>query len=128
MRLLLDTHALIWWALDLPRLGRAAYAAIDDATNTVSVSAATAFEIATKHRIGKLPQAAALLADLPGYLMSQDFGVLPVTLDHALQAGALPGPHRDPFDRLLMAQALSDDLTVATQDPVFAHYGVRVVW
>lgn len=128
MRLLLDTHALIWWALDLDRLGRTAHAALLDEKNTVFVSAASAFEMATKHRIGKLPAAARLLGDLPGYLAAQAFEALPITLDHALRAGRLPGPHRDPFDRMLVAQAHAEGLAVVSGDAVFDVYGVARVW
>lgn len=128
MKLLLDTHALLWWLFDDPRLPAAARAAIADPGHTVFVSAASGWEIATKYRIGKLPEAAEVAADLPRYVRRARFAVLPVTLEHALAAGALPGPHRDPFDRMLIAQARVEDLPVVSGDPVFRDYGAAVVW
>ena len=92
------------------------------------ISAASAWEIATKHRIGKLPGAEALALDIAGTIDSQDFEELAVTLDDGARAGALPGPHSDPFDRMLIAQALSRNLTVVSVDSVFDRYGVRRLW
>lgn len=128
MRILLDTHALLWWLFDDPALTAAARTAIAAAENAILVSAASGWEIATKHRIGKLPEAGDVPVDLPRYLRKARFTVLPITLDHALAAGALPGPHRDPFDRMLIAQARLDDLVVISSDPVFRDYGVRTLW
>lgn len=128
MRLLLDTHALLWWLLDAPQLPAAPRDAIRQADTDVLVSAASAWEIATKHRLGKLPEAAEAATDLPRLLVAARFRSLPVTVEHALAAGALPGPHRDPFDRMLIAQAHADGLRVVTVDPVFAAYGVDVLW
>ena len=126
--LLLDTHALLWWLLDSPELSTTARAAIAAPDQRVLVSAATGWEIATKHRIGKLPEARDIAEKLPAYLRKQRFEVLPITLEHSMSAGTLPGPHRDPFDRMLIAQATALDAIVATVDPVFAEYGVRVLW
>ena len=92
------------------------------------VSAASAWEIATKHRIGKLPQAAALAVDIPGILTHQGFMDLPITVGHGQAAGSLPGPHRDPFDRMLIAQARSESATIVTHDRQFEKYDVRVLW
>jgi PIN domain nuclease of toxin-antitoxin system len=127
-RLLLDTHALIWWFADDAKLSPAARAAIADPTSQAFVSSASAWEIATKHRIGKFPEAAELLRKLPQLLLKDRFGVLPIALEHALAAGALPGPHRDPFDRMLIAQATVERLQIVTRDPVFGEYGVVVCW
>jgi PIN domain nuclease of toxin-antitoxin system len=126
MRLLVDTHALIWWLADRPRLSRTARAAIADPDNVVLASAATGYEIANKQRLGKL--SGKLAQDLPGALREARIPVLGLTLEHAIAAGLLPGPHRDPWDRLIMAQALVEDLTVLTIDPVFADYAVPVWW
>ena len=126
--LLLDTHALLWWLLDSPELSATARAAIAAPDQRVSVGAATGWEIATKYRIGKLPEARDIVEKLPTYLRKQRFEVVPITLEHSMSAGALPGPHRDPFDRMLIAQATALDASVATVDPVFAEYGVRVLW
>lgn len=118
----------MWWFGEPARLGRTAYAALCEEANAVFVSAASVWEMATKHRLGRLPEADKLLTDLPRYLAEEGFAGLPVTLDHALRAGRLPGPHRDPFDRMLIAQAQAEGLWVATSDPAFEGYGVSVVW
>ena len=128
MRLLLDTHAFLWWLTDDALLTRRAHAAVADRGNDVFVSAASAWEIATKYRIGKLPAASLLTGDLDGVIASQGFSVLPVTVRHGQKAGALPGPHRDPFDRMLMAQALLDMLGLVSNEAVFDQYGVVRVW
>lgn len=126
--LLLDTHALLWWLLDSPELSATARAAIADPTQRVLVSAATAWELATKQRLGKLPEAGDIVTNFSAYLRKQRFEPLPISADHALAAGQLPGPHRDPFDRMLMAQARTESAEVVTTDPVFRAYGVAVVW
>ena len=128
MRLLLDTHALLWWLFDDLKLSSVARSAIADPQNEVVVSAASAWEIATKHRLGRLPEAGDLAAYLPDYLRRARLSVLSISLEHAMAAGALPGPHRDPFDRMIVAQAQVEDLVVATADRVFRDYGVAVVW
>ncbi|HTO80139.1 MAG TPA: type II toxin-antitoxin system VapC family toxin, partial [Methylocystis sp.] len=106
MRLLLDTHAFLWWLAGDEQLSLSARAAIADQDNDVFVSAASAWEIATKHRIGKLPAVAAIVADLDGVLSDQSFIGLSISIRHAQVGGALPGPNRDPFDRMLIAQAM----------------------
>lgn len=128
MRLLLDTHALIWWLLGDSALSAAARASISDPDNEVMISAASAWEISTKHRIGKLPAAAVLAADVAGAIASQGFAELPITVREAERAGRLPGPHRDPFDRMLIAQALSLELTLVSNEAVFDRYAVRRLW
>ena len=127
-RLLLDTHALLWWLAGDSRLTPAACDAIATATNDVHVSAATAWEITTKHRLGKLPGAAAIAPDISGCLAAEGFDALPITLSEAEEGGRLPGPHRDPFDRLLVAQALARGLTLVSNETVFDAYGVRRLW
>jgi PIN domain nuclease of toxin-antitoxin system len=126
--MLLDTHVLIWWLAGDPMLSANAKAAVADPGNEAFVSAASAWEIATKYRIGKLPQAAALAADIPGVLARQGFVELPITLRHGQAAGSLPGPHRDPFDRMLIAQAALADLVLVSNEAVFDRYGVRRLW
>ena len=126
--LLLDTHALLWWLLDSPELSLSARQAIADPARRVLVSAATAWELATQFRIGKLPQAEDIVVNLSQYLRKQRFESLPISMDHALLAGRLLGPHRDPFDRMLMAQAQIEQALVVTVDPVFSEYGLAVVW
>ena len=128
MKALLDTHALLWWLFDDSRLSQAAKAIIADPESDILVSAASAWEIATKYRIGKLPDATPAVEQLAQVLRQERFQELPVTLQHALAAGLLPGPHRDPFDRMLMAQSQIEDLPVVTNDPVFAQYDCQVAW
>lgn len=128
MTLLLDTHALLWWLSGDRALSEAARAAIGDEDNRVLVSAASAWEIATKVRIGKLPGCAWLAANLPQVLRDQDFEPLEVSLPHALRAGGLPGEHRDPFDRMLIAQAVALDIPLVSNEALFDGYGVRRLW
>ncbi len=128
MRLLLDTHALLWWLFDSPELSDRARRSIADAGNQILVSSASGWEISTKHRLGKLPEAGDVPRRLPHYLLKARFDVLNISLEHAMAAGALPGPHRDPFDRMLIAQALAEGTKVVTVDSVFGDYGVGVIW
>jgi PIN domain nuclease of toxin-antitoxin system len=94
----------------------------------VLVSSASGWEIGTKHRLGRLPEAMEVVHNLPPLLCRSRMEVLPIALEHALAAGLLPGPHRDPFDRMLVAQARLERLPIVTDDPVFARYEVDVVW
>ena len=128
MRLLLDTHALLWWVIDDERLSQTARRAIADDENDVLISAASAWEITTKHRIGKLPAAAALADDMVGKIALEGFEELSISVDDAARAGALPGPLRDPFDRMLIAQALSRNHIVISNESLFDLYGVRRLW
>ena len=128
MRLLLDTHALPWWLDGDRRLSRRARTAIGEAENTVFVSAASAWEITTKNRLGKLPGAADVAADVAGAVSGQGFTALDITIVHAQRAGRLPGEHRDPFDRMLIAQSQVEDLQIVTDDTVFDAYGVERLW
>ena len=128
VRVLLDTHAFLWWIADSARLSGAARRMIDDDANSVFVSAASAWEITTKHRIGKLAQAEAVALDVAGSIAGQGFEELAITVDDAARAGRLPGLHRDPFDRVLIAQALVRDLAIVSADKVFDGYGVRRLW
>lgn len=128
MRVLLDTHALLWWFAGDPHLSRPARDIIGQTDNEILVSAATAWEIATKVRIGRLPSAARLVAAFASLLDEQSFTALSVMLDHALRAGNLPGPHRDPFDRMLIAQAQAEDVPIISNEILFDSYGVRRIW
>lgn len=128
MNLLLDTHALLWWVAGDDNLSSAARRAISDEANSVRVSAVCAYEIAFKHRLGKLPEALLIVQSFDAELNRQGFGGLPVSIAHALRAGALPLTHRDPFDRLLIAQALSDDLTLISNERMFDDFGVKRLW
>ena len=128
MRLLLDTHAFLWWLTDSPRLSEPARQAIAAATNEVLVSAASAWEITTKHRLGRLPNAEAVASNVKEVIARQDFDELPISVDDAARAGSLPGPHRDPFDRMLIAQALLGNLVLVSNEALFDQYGVRRLW
>ena len=97
-------------------------------TNTIFVSAASAWEIATKVRLGKWPEAGALTAAFAGIVRANGFEALPITVEHAIHAGALPNAHPDPFDRMLAAQAELEGIDLVTIDPAFASFDVRVVW
>ena len=128
MDLLLDTHAFLWWSEDNGRLSADVRRAIEDDTNVILISAASAWEIATKYRLGKLPGAEVLARDVPGAISSQGFAELSITVADAVRAGALPGPHRDPFDRMLIAQARARDLVLVSNEELFDQYGVRRLW
>ncbi len=127
-RLLLDTHAALFWWAGSEELGDAARAGISDGDNAIYVSAASGWEVATKFRIGKLAFAGDPETRMPRLMSDHGFQPLVVTMAHTLRAGALPGPHRDPFDRLIAAQALAEDLTVITRDPEIAAFGCKVIW
>ena len=128
VRALLDTHAFLWWVADSGRLSGAAHSAIADASNDIVVSAASAWEIATKYRLGKLPGGAAVATDIASHIVGQGFLEMAIGVADAERAGRLPGPYRDPFDRMLVAQALAQDLTVVSVDEVFDRYGVNRLW
>jgi len=128
VRILLDTHALLWWLDGDRRLSRKARTAIADEGNAVFVSAASAWEITTKARLGKLPGAAAVAADVAGAVSGQGFSELDITIRHAQRAGRLPGEHRDPFDRMLIAQSQIEDLALVSDETLFDAYGVERVW
>ncbi len=123
MKLLLDTQALLWWLADSPELSQEARTAIGDGNNTVFVSAASAWEMEIKRALGKL-RAPQNLADT---LAAERFVELPVRIVHTFGLRSLPPVHRDPFDRLLAAQARIERLFVVTSDPVFARYQVPVI-
>ena len=126
MRLLLDTHALVWFATGSRRLSAKARGAIEDPQSDVWASAASAYEIAIKQRSGRLN--APAVEDIFGGLRGARISVLDLTDAHAIHAGNLPGPHRDPWDRLIMGQAIRERLTVVTVDQAFRDYGVDVLW
>lgn len=128
IRYLLDTHTLVWWLLDEPYLSDTARNAIAHPENILFVSSASGWEIATKHRLGKLQKAKDLIDNLPQLISRSRMNQLHITMEHALFAGTLSGPHRDPFDRMLIAQSKIENLPVITKDPVFHEYGVQVYW
>ena len=128
MRLLLDTHAFLWWLAGSERLSPVARRAIAVEANEKLVSAASAWEITTKHRLGKLPLPAEFVADIGAAIADEGFEELPITVNDAARAGSLPGLHRDPFDRMIIAQSLSRDLTLISTEQLFDQYGVRRLW
>ena len=128
MRLLLDTHTFIWWVSNSKRIPKSTFLEITDEENDIFVSAATAWEIATKHRIGKLREVGGIVADLPDIIKEQGFEELPITVDDGVRAGMFPLYHRDPFDRVLIAQAISRNLALVSGEALFDRYGVRRVW
>ena len=128
MRLLLDTHALLWWWANDPQLSEAARAAMLDEANEVHVSAASAWEIATKQRIGKLPTWPMPSGGFSELVAADGFVHLPVGATHAWRAGSLDWAHRDPFDRMLAAQAMLDRLTLVTRDLAFADLSITTLW
>lgn len=128
MKLLLDTHALLW-ALDGNRkLSVAARAAIGREGADLLISSVSAFEITTKYRIGKLPEFAAIARDFPAILDQLDYSPLPVSLAHAALAGAIDHPHGDPFDRLLIAQARIERVPIVSNETLFDGFGVQRIW
>ena len=128
MRALLDTHALLWWLSDNPALTKTARKTIEDTRNALIVSAASAWEIAIKVRLGRLPTAVDLVADFAGYVEREGFELLSMSAEHGIRAGLLPGAHKDPFDRMLIAQAQAENIPIITNEAVFESYGIRCLW
>lgn len=128
MRALLDTHALLWWWGADGRLGSAARHVIGDPANEIFVSPASVWEIATKHRIGKLPEAARLLPGIDRHIHRSRFTELPISFAHAELAGSMASDHRDPFDRMLIAQAKLEAMAIVSADRAFASFGLAIVW
>lgn len=128
MRVLADTHSFLWWLAGSRRLSGAARDVIANPDNSVLVSAASAWEITTKHRLGKLPGADIVAGDVMAAIDDHGFRPLVITVAHAERAGRLPGPHRDPFDRMLIAQSLAHDLPLVSNESRFDRYGVRRIW
>ena len=128
MRLLLDTRAFIWWLAGSEQMSSRARRAIEDGENEILISAASAWEIATKHRLGRPSGVQALAADIAGSIASQDFKELPISVADAARGSSLPGPHHDPFDRMLIAQSLARNLALVSNEPLFDRYNVRRIW
>lgn len=126
--LLLDTHALLWWWTENPALSANAEEALRDSGNNAFVSAASAWEIATKFRLGRLPEYEGAVLRFNEFAVDASMRHLPVTYQHGLHAGSYPAEHRDPFDRILAAQAELESLTLVTRDAAFQEFPVRVLW
>jgi PIN domain nuclease of toxin-antitoxin system len=128
MKLLLDTHAALWWWDEHQRLSAPAKKAISAAGNQIYFSAASAWEIATKNRLGKLPVPTDFLASIERYVADEGWVALPVSINHSQLAGSWPVEHRDPFDRMLAAQARLEKLTLVTLDEAFEEFGIKTHW
>ncbi|MFY9911149.1 MAG: type II toxin-antitoxin system VapC family toxin [Candidatus Sulfotelmatobacter sp.] len=128
MRCLLDTHTLIWWMTMDSQLSTVAQAIIKERDNLSLASAVSAWEIATKVRLGRLPIAAGLVQNFAADLAQQRIEIIPITAEHGIRAGLLPGPHKDPFDRMLIAQALTENIPIVSDDKALDGYGVTRLW
>ena len=126
--LLLDTHTVLWWWLEPQRLSPRALALITDPENRCLVSAASAWETATKVRIGKFPGGERTVEEWEDRLATDNFTELPVSTRHAIKAGSLPGPHRGPFDRMIAAQSILEGLPVVSSDAALSALGAERVW
>ncbi|MBW4511087.1 MAG: type II toxin-antitoxin system VapC family toxin [Scytonematopsis contorta HA4267-MV1] len=127
MSYLIDTHIFLWWLFDDPQLHTDSREIIRNPENRIIISSASAWEIATKYRIGKLPEAKQLVEEYSQILHKSKFIELPITTVHALRAGSLPIDHRDPFDRMIMAQAELEGLPVITYHAAFQTGLIRVI-
>ena len=128
MRLLLDTHTFLWWITDQPSLSDQARSLIGETGNEIFFSAASAWEIGIKTALGKLSLRSPLEEFIPQQLALNAFQSLSVSVSHALRVAALPVIHRDPFDRLLVAQSQLENLPIISSDPLLPPYGVTVIW
>jgi len=128
MRILLDTHALLWWFAGDKRLTTKARRAIADMSNTIFVSAASAWEVTTKHRLGRLNGAGPLAVDFAREVRQQGFLALPISIEHGQIAGALLGDHRDPFDRMLIAQAREEKMALVSNEKTFDAFDIQRIW
>ena len=128
MRVLLDTHTLLWAKISPEKLSLQAAGIIADQRNVVFVSAASAWEISTKVRLGKLPGAERLERDFLEMMEESGYTLLPIDAANALRAGRLTAPHRDPFDRMIAAQALASDLPILSKDPKLDAFSIRRIW
>ena len=128
MRLLLDTHAFLWWAANSDKLSRKAHAAISDRANECFLSVVSAWEMAIKVSVGKLKLPDALDQFVPAQLVANGFVQLPMEFRHAVKVSTLTFHHRDPFDRLLIAQAIEENMHIVSADAMFKRYGVNRIW
>jgi PIN domain nuclease of toxin-antitoxin system len=128
VRVLLDTRVFLWWLLGDDAVSPAARDAISEDANETFVSAASAWEISIKYKLGRLPEAGRLVADFNSVVADRGFAEMPITIRHGESAGNLPLHHKDPFDRMLIAQALAESLTLISNERVFDRYGVTRLW
>ena len=128
MKILLDTHAILWWFFDDPKLSDTAREYIKTKDNQVLISSASAWEIATKYRLGKLPEAGEVVKRLPELMSISRISTLAITTDHALLAGSFDVNHRDPFDRMLAAQSKVEQIPLITVDPALHMFDIEIIW
>jgi PIN domain nuclease of toxin-antitoxin system len=124
--MLLDTHIFLWWLFDDPKLPAGIRDYVKDANNRIYISAASVWEISTKFRLGRLPQAKSVAKNVPEWIIKAGFQPLSITPEHAQLAGAWKIAHRDPFDRMLAAQARIEDLPLATVDTMLSSFPIKV--
>jgi PIN domain nuclease of toxin-antitoxin system len=127
-RYLLDTHCLLWWWSAESELSDAVRSLIENPVNTIIVSAASAWEISTKMRIGKLPQGEQIIAQWQKRIDEDHFEYLEISAEHALKAGMLNGEYRDPFDRMLSAQSLIEGIPLLSKDAKLDQFGIARIW
>ena len=128
MRALIDTHVLLWWVLDLPRLSTEGRLIVEDGANELLFSTASAYELTIKAQSGRLTLPEPPERYIPSRLAATGVSPLPIELSHATRAGSLPPIHRDPFDRMLVAQAQIEGLPILTADPAISRYDVETIW
>ncbi|MCS6785787.1 MAG: type II toxin-antitoxin system VapC family toxin [Thiobacillaceae bacterium] len=128
MKLLLDTHTFLWWVADAPELSEPARAAVADGANTCYLSLASCWEMAFKSSLGKLQLNQPIERFIPEHLQANGFDLLPIEFRHTARVETLPLHHRDPFDRLLVAQAQIEKLVIVSRDTILSAYGVRRIW
>jgi PIN domain nuclease of toxin-antitoxin system len=128
VRALLDTHAFLWWVLDVPRLSADARSILEDGANELVFSTASAYELTIKSQSGRLTLPEPADSYVPSRLAANAFEAMTIELAHALRAGMLPPIHRDPFDRMLVAQAQVEGLPILTADPAISRYDVETIW
>jgi PIN domain nuclease of toxin-antitoxin system len=128
MTILLDTHVLLWWWSEPSKLSTRVLGLLRDRATDVAVSAASAWEISTKYRLGRLPLGGAIIQGWSGRLAEDGFRELPISAQHTLRAGSLPGEHRDPFDRMLAAQSILEGFPIASVDAELSAFGAERLW
>jgi len=125
---LLDTHVLLWWLFDDPKLSKNAKSTITSPDSRIFVSSVSGWEISIKYHLGKMPHVGHLVQELPLYIRRERFEILPISLEHAIAAGGIEGKHKDPFDRMLIAQARSEKLILISNDKILKKYKVPLLW
>jgi PIN domain nuclease of toxin-antitoxin system len=127
IKMLLDTHIFLWWLFDDPKLSQKTRAIISDFNNPMFVSSASVWEIATKYRLGKLPEASSVAENVPYWIAKAGFKPLSISPEHSQLAGSWDSDHRDPFDRMLAAQAKLEDLDLVSVDKILSSFPIRII-